>query len=182
MRAITSSILALFFSLLLVSPAFAIGKVDKKWHSERLPVLQKAVSGTPFEVHQIDKGLLIKVHATGTFNPDRPELLLPAALSKVGQMARHLAADEDISIVVLGMSASRSNADKQHEISHARARSLASIFRLNKLTGARMQAFGVGAAPESGPEVAASIVIVPRSDLRVFAAHFREQPLFLAQE
>lgn len=174
--------LTLSLSLMLASTAFAADKKAAKWNLSRLPVLQEAVAGTTFELHELEDALLIKVYAAGTFNPERPELLLPSALSKVGQLGRHLAADQELSILVLGMSAEQKNSIKQQEISHARAKSLASILRLNKISTVRMQAFGVGASPQAGPELAASILIVPVNELPTFAAHFRETPIFLAHE
>lgn len=174
--------LTVSLGLMLANPAFAADKDAAKWNLARLPVLQEAVAGTSFEVHQLENALLIKVYAAGTFKPERPELLLPAALSKVGKLGRHLAADQELSVLVLGMSAEQINPIKQQEISHERAKSLASVLRLNKISTARMQAFGVGASPQAGPELAASILIVPVNELPVFAAHFRETPIFLAHE
>lgn len=168
------------FALVLSSQALAFNPSQGNWAKERLPQLKKALLGTNFEAHSMDTAIVIRVHAKGTFNPDRPEMLLPAALGKISQVARHLAADEEISILVLGMSSEPGLSASAHEVSHARASSLASIFRLNKLTSARMQAFGVGMPPDA--KLAAGIVIVPRNDLHHFASHFRERPFLVAQE
>ncbi|MCK9238176.1 MAG: hypothetical protein M0P46_08810, partial [Thiopseudomonas sp.] len=69
--------LTISVGLMLANPAFAADKDTAKWNLARLPVLQEAVAGTSFEVHQLENALLIKVYAAGTFKPERPELLLP---------------------------------------------------------------------------------------------------------
>lgn len=181
MRALWISFI-LGLSISVTNSAFAASPATQSWNLEQLPILQQAVAGTSFELHQLENALLIKVFAEDTFKSDRPELLLPSALSKVGKFARHIAGKQQLSVLVLGMSAEQSSPVKRQEISQARAKSLASIFRLSKLPAVRMQAFGVGASPQTGPELAASILIVPAQELPAFAAHFRETPVFLAYE
>lgn len=146
---------------------------------ERL--LRNAISGSSYELHKMNNAWLIKIYAKDTFKAERPELLLPAALSKVSKLGRAIAAEPELAVLVLGMSREQ-GASKLMSISDERAKSVGAIFRISKVEAERMQAFGVGASPSNGPELGVSLLVIPRKDLYEFAAHFRQNPVFLASE
>ena len=113
------------------------------WLSEKESLLRDSIKGSVFTLHKQDNAWVVTAPAQYAFNPDRPSLLLPAALGPITRIAKLLEADAESSVLILGHAAQSTDNQK---LSTDRARSVASIFRLSGLKGARMRHLGMGSS------------------------------------
>ncbi len=122
-------------------------EVDKPdvavWLSEKESLLRDSIKGSVFTLHKQDNAWVVTAPAQYAFNPDRPSLLLPAALGPITRIAKLLETDADSSVLILGHAAQSTDNQK---LSTDRARSVASIFRLSGLKGGRMRHLGMGSS------------------------------------
>ena len=121
-------------------------KVTRAWLDDYEPKLREAVKDSKFEFERRDKVLVVTAPVTGSFNPDRPHMLLPASLGPITRVAKLLEKDEDVAVLILGHADSSGDAAKNLDLSQQRARAVTSIFRLSGLKQNRLQVMGLGAA------------------------------------
>lgn len=149
------------------------------WKRVQQQKLTLALQGTPYILSEFEDGWLIKIDARGTFHPQRPGLLLPAALAPIGQVTRHLADDPDVAVLILGMPGEAHKLLSSQQIGSERARSVASIFRLNKLPGHRLRLHGMLAAPVSNRDLGIALLILPAQTLHAKAALYQDNAMAL---
>lgn len=119
-------------------------QVTRAWLDEYEPRVRDAVKDSAFEFERRDNLLVVTAPVKGSFNPDRPQMLLPASLGPITRVAKLLEADNDIAVVVLGHADSSGNAMLNRDLSQQRARAVTSIFRLSGLKQNRLQVMGLG--------------------------------------
>ena len=166
----------------VVKPDFAV------WLNEKESLLRDSIKGSVFTLHKQDNAWVVTAPAQYAFNPDRPSLLLPAALGPITRIAKLLETDAESSVLILGHAAQ--SADNQ-KLSTDRARSVASIFRLSGLKGARMRHLGMGSsylldqAAMSQQNHRVEIIIMPSMEVQNMMAVYHPayvRQLALSQE
>lgn len=149
-------------------------KLDRaSWHASQGGKLREAVHGTGYSLKQVEEGWLISIGEQGTFHPQRPEMLLPSALGSIGQLTRHLAADPEVAVMVVGLANGNYKLKSSEQVSHERAGSVASIFRLNKVPGHKLRLHGISNAPELDKKLGLALLVVPEQELHARASHYQ---------
>lgn len=141
-----------------------------EWSSSQQVKLQQLLHGTPYVLTEVNGGWLIRIAEKDTFNPHRPELLLPAALGNIGQITRHLAQDPDVAVMVVGVATGQYKLKSKEQVSVERAQSVASIFRLNRVPGHRLKTLGVSQGEQIDSHLGVALLVVPEQDLHRRAA------------
>ncbi|WXL24152.1 OmpA family protein [Ectopseudomonas mendocina] len=108
------------------------------------PKVKEAIKGTHFEYERRENVLVITAPVQGAFNPDRPNMMLPAMLGPLTRMAKMVEADETIGVLILGHADSSGDAKQNQILSEQRARAFTSIFRMSGLKQNRLTARGLG--------------------------------------
>ncbi|WP_455926258.1 OmpA family protein [Pseudomonas putida] len=125
----------------------AVPKIDAKmtqaWLDSYEPKVREAVKGSSFQVERRQDVLVVVAPVDGSFNPKRPELLLPVTLSPITSIAKAVETDPKTAVLILGHADATGAADVQ-KISLQRAQSVSAIFRLSGLKGQRLAARGMG--------------------------------------
>ncbi len=114
------------------------------WLDEYEPRVKAAISGSPFELHRHENVLVVTAPVQGSFNPDRPHMMLPVVLGPLTRMAKLLETDDKMAVLVLGHADSSGAAVLNRELSEQRARAVTSIFRLSGLQSNRLMVKGLG--------------------------------------
>lgn len=134
------------------APASAIAaaaKVDpaviQAWMNAYEPKLREAIRGSKFELQRGESMFVVTAPVDGSFNPDRPAMLLPVSLAPITNVAKALEADTKTSVLILGHADSTGAADVNKKVSLERAQSIAAIFRLSGLQRNRLSLRGMGA-------------------------------------
>jgi outer membrane protein OmpA-like peptidoglycan-associated protein len=134
------------------APAAAIAaaaKVDpavtKAWLDTYEPKLREAIRGSKFELQRGDDMFVVTAPVDGSFNPDRPAMLLPVSLAPITNVAKALEGDTKTSVLILGHADASGAADINKKVSLERAQSIAAIFRLSGLQRNRLSLRGLGA-------------------------------------
>lgn len=141
-------------------------QVTRAWLDEYEPKLREAVKGSNFELERRENLLVVTAPVQGSFNPDRPQMLLPASLGPITRVAKLLEADNDVAVVVLGHADSSGDATANRELSQQRARAVTSIFRLSGLKQNRLQVMGLGSdAPRAANDTAAGRALNRRVEI-----------------
>lgn len=118
--------------------------VTQAWLDVYEPKVREAIKGTHFEFERRENLLVITAPVLGSFNPDRPHMMLPTTLGPLSRMAKLLETDESIGVLILGHADSSGEVDANRELSHQRARAFTSIFRLSGLKQNRLMVKGLG--------------------------------------
>ncbi|WP_061243045.1 OmpA family protein [Ectopseudomonas composti] len=141
-------------------------EVTRAWLDEYEPKLREAVKGSHFELERRENLLVVTAPVQGSFNPDRPQMLLPVSLGPISRVAKLLETDQDIAVVVLGHADSSGDDAKNRELSQQRARAVTSIFRLSGLKQNRLQVMGLGSdAPRAANDSAAGRALNRRVEI-----------------
>lgn len=119
-------------------------KPDAKWLERYETNLRDALKGSPFEVERREDLIAVIAPVKGTFNPDRPGMLLPATLGPITQVAKMLEKDPETAAVILGHGDGIGDEAAGVALSLERARAFAAIFRLSGLKHDRLQTRGLG--------------------------------------
>lgn len=119
-------------------------KVTQAWLDDYEPRLREAIKGSHFELERRENLLVVTAPVQGTFNPDRPFMLLPVTLGPISRVAKLLENDHGIAVFVLGHADSSGAAAANRELSHERARAFTAIFRLSGLKQNRLMVKGMG--------------------------------------
>ncbi|WP_339411911.1 OmpA family protein [Pseudomonas sp. EA_35y_Pfl2_R5] len=118
--------------------------VTQAWLDVYEPKVREAIKGTHFEFERRENLLVITAPVQGSFNPDRPHMMLPITLGPLSRMAKLLESDETIGVLILGHADSSGEVNANRELSQQRARAFTSIFRLSGLKQNRLMVKGLG--------------------------------------
>ncbi|MCP8464376.1 OmpA family protein [Pseudomonas sp. ZM23] len=121
-------------------------QVSKEWLDQHEKTLRAAVAGSKFTVERRENALVLIAPVDGSFNPKRPELLLPVTLGPLGNVAKMLQNDPESGVLVLGHSDSSGDKTINDKVSLQRAQAVSSIFRLSGLGADRLRLKGVGSS------------------------------------
>lgn len=121
-------------------------QVSKEWLDQHETSLRAAVAGSKFTVERRENALVLIAPVEGSFNPKRPELLLPITLAPLGNVAKMLQNDPETGVLVLGHSDSSGDKATNDKVSLQRAMAVSSIFRLSGLGADRLRLKGVGSS------------------------------------
>nr|WP_298174144.1 OmpA family protein [uncultured Pseudomonas sp.] len=118
--------------------------VTQDWLNDFEPRLVEALKGSHFELERRENLLVVTAPVHGSFNPDRPHMLLPVTLGPITRIAKLLEADPSVAAVVLGHADSSGAAESNRDLSYQRAKAFTSIFRLSGLKQNRLMVKGLG--------------------------------------
>lgn len=118
--------------------------VTQAWLDVYEPKVREAIKGSHFELERRENLLVVTASVQGSFNPDRPHMMLPITLGPLSRMAKLLESDETIGVLILGHADSSGEVNANRELSHQRARAFTSIFRLSGLKQNRLMVKGLG--------------------------------------
>jgi outer membrane protein OmpA-like peptidoglycan-associated protein len=124
--------------------AMPVPKIIQANLDEYEPRVREAIKGSHFELERRENVLVVTAPVLGTFNPDRPHMLLPVTLGPISRVAKLVESDKSIGVLVLGHADSSGAAALNRELSHERARAFTAIFRLSGLRQDRLLVKGVG--------------------------------------
>lgn len=160
-------------------------QVTRAWLDEYEPRVRDALKDSHFEFERRENVLLVTAPVQGSFNPDRPQMLLPVSLGPITRVAKLLEADEDIAVLVLGHADSSGDRTLNRDLSQQRARAVTSIFRLSGLKQNRLQVMGLGSdAPRAANDSAAGrtlnrrveILLTSRETMQGLVARYSQPP------
>ncbi|MCO7554268.1 OmpA family protein [Pseudomonas otitidis] len=166
-----------------------VAKIDTQatqaWLDQYEPRLREAVKGSRMEVERRDNVLVVTAPVDGSFNPDRPSMLLPISLGPVSRVAKLVEGDAKTGVLVLGHADPSGDDAKNRQLSQERAQAVAAIFRLSGLQRDRLSLKGVGsdmprAANDSKDGRALNrrveIVLTPQDTLVALLARYNQPP------
>ncbi|VVQ20173.1 hypothetical protein PS934_04930 [Pseudomonas fluorescens] len=119
-------------------------KVTQAWLDDYEPRLREAVKGSNMQLERRENVLVVTAPVEGSFNPDRPAMLLPVTLGPFTRVAKILEADPKTAVLILGHSDTSGAAPANVKLSQERAQSVAAIFRLSGLQRDRLMLRGLG--------------------------------------
>ncbi|WLH36904.1 OmpA family protein [Pseudomonas sp. FP2196] len=119
-------------------------KVTQAWLDDYEPRLRTAIQDSNLQLERRDNVLVVTAPVEGSFNPDRPAMLLPVTLGPFTRVAKILEADPKTAVLVLGHSDSSGAAPANIKLSQERAQAIAAIFRLSGLQRDRLMLRGMG--------------------------------------
>jgi len=158
-------------------------KVTQAWLDQYEPKVREAIKDSKFQFERREDVLVVTAPVDSTFNPDRPEMLLPINLGPITRMAKVVEGDQKTAILVLGHSDVAS--DTNLKISQQRAQSVAAIFRLSGLERNRLNLRGMGAVmPRAADDSAAGralnrrveIIMTPQDTMVALMARYNLPP------
>lgn len=125
------------------------GVIDRSatdaWLDRYEPKLRDLLADGPALLERRDNVLVVTMPADFSFNVGRqPAMLRPAALPSITKVAKLLEGDPQTAVLILGHEDSSGDLESARRLSHQRAQSVASIFRLSGLRNDRMLLKGMG--------------------------------------
>ncbi|POF43021.1 hypothetical protein B0D71_09000 [Pseudomonas laurylsulfativorans] len=119
-------------------------KVTQAWLDDYEPRLREAVKDSNMQLERRENVLVVTAPVEGSFNPDRPAMLLPVTLGPFTRVAKILEADPKTAVLILGHSDTSGAAPANVKLSQERAQAVAAIFRLSGLQRDRLMLRGLG--------------------------------------
>lgn len=119
-------------------------KVTQAWLDDYEPRLREAIKDSNLQLERRDNVLVVTAPVDGSFNPDRPAMLLPITLGPFSRVAKILEVDPKTAVLVLGHSDTSGAAPANVKLSQERAQAVAAIFRLSGLQRDRLMLRGMG--------------------------------------
>ncbi|MEO4013171.1 OmpA family protein [Pseudomonas rossensis] len=119
-------------------------KVTQAWLDDYEPRLREAIKGSNLQLERRENVLVVTAPVEGSFNPDRPAMLLPVTLGPFTRVAKILEVDPKTAVLVLGHSDTSGAAPANVKLSQERAQAVAAIFRLSGLQRDRLMLRGMG--------------------------------------
>lgn len=147
-----------------------VPKVDQKatqaWLDEYEPKLREAIKGSKLELERRDNVLAVTIPVDSSYNPDRPNMLLPMTLGPITRVAKTVEGDAKTAVLVLGHADSSGVAAANQKLSLERAASVSAIFRLSGLQRDRLMLKGMGSLmPRAANDSAAGRALNRRVEL-----------------
>lgn len=143
-------------------------KVTQAWLDDYEPRLREAVKGSNLQLERRENVLVVTAPVEGSFNPDRPAMLLPVTLGPFTRIAKILEADPQTAVLILGHSDTSGAASANVKLSQERAQAVAAIFRLSGLQRDRLMLRGLGGdAPRAANDSAEGRALNRRVELLV---------------
>lgn len=125
-----------------------VPKIDQKatqaWLDEYEPKLREAIKDSKLELERRDNVLAVTLPVDSSYNPDRPNMLLPMSLGPITRVAKTVEGDPKTAVLVLGHADSSGVAAANQKLSLERAASVSAIFRLSGLQRDRLSLKGMG--------------------------------------
>ena len=125
-----------------------VPKIDQKatqaWLDEYEPKLREAIKDSKLELERRDNVLAVTLPVDSSYNPDRPNMLLPMSLGPITRVAKTVEGDPKTAVLVLGHADSSGAAAANQKLSLERAASVSAIFRLSGLQRDRLTLKGMG--------------------------------------
>lgn len=118
--------------------------MTQAWLDDYEPRLREAVKDSNLQLERRENVLVVTAPVEGSFNPDRPAMLLPVTLGPFTRVAKILEADPKTAVLVLGHSDTSGSAPANVKLSQERAQAIAAIFRLSGLQRDRLMLRGMG--------------------------------------
>ena len=159
--------------------------IDAAWLDGYEPRLRDALKDSHFELERREGVLVVTAPVDGSFNPDRPGMLLPVTLGPLSRVAKLVEGDEKTAVVVLGHADSTGPIDANRDISRQRAGAVAAIFRLSGLKHDRLRIRGLGSdMPRASNEKEegralnrrVEMVLAPQPTLLALIAKYSDAP------
>ncbi|MBH3413914.1 MULTISPECIES: OmpA family protein [Pseudomonas] len=126
-----------------------VPKIDEKatqaWLDQYEPKLRDAIKDSKLELERRDNVLVVTIPVDSSYNPDRPNMLLPMTLAPITRVAKAVEGDSKTAVLVLGHADSSGVAAANQKLSLERAASVSAIFRLSGLQRDRLSLKGMGA-------------------------------------
>ncbi|WP_439889207.1 OmpA family protein [Pseudomonas sp. MBLB4123] len=158
-------------------------KATQAWLDDYEPRLREAIKGSHFELERRDNLLVVTAPVQGSFNPDRPHMLLPITLGPISRVAKLVEHDRNVAVLVLGHADSSGAATLNRELSHERARAFTAIFRLSGLKQDRLLVKGLGSDMPRADNGSATgralnrrveILLTRQDSLKALIAHYSQ--------
>jgi outer membrane protein OmpA-like peptidoglycan-associated protein len=147
-------------------------KVTQAWLDDYEPRLREAIKGSNLQLERRENVLVVTAPVEGSFNPDRPAMLLPVTLGPFTRVAKILEVDSKTAVLVLGHSDTSGAAPANVKLSQERAQAVAAIFRLSGLQRDRLMLRGMGGeAPRAANDSVEGRALNRRVELLVPAEH-----------
>ncbi len=128
--------------------AAAVPKIDQKatqaWLDEYEPKVREAIKDSKLELERRDNVLAVTLPVDGSYNPDRPNMLLPLSLGPITRVAKTVEGDNKTAVLILGHADSSGVNAANQKLSLERAASVSAIFRLSGLQRDRLMLKGMG--------------------------------------
>jgi len=125
-----------------------VPKIDQKatqaWLDEYEPKLREAIKDSKLELERRDNVLAVTLPVDSSYNPDRPNMLLPMSLGPITRVAKTVEGDPKTAVLVLGHADTSGAAAANQKLSLERAASVSAIFRLSGLQRDRLTLKGMG--------------------------------------
>ncbi|MGY4815556.1 OmpA family protein [Pseudomonas chlororaphis subsp. piscium] len=119
-------------------------KITQAWLDDYEPRLREAIKDSRLQLERRENTLVVTAPVDGSFNPDRPAMLLPVTLSPFTRVAKAVGTDAKTSVLVLGHADTTGAAAVNQKLSRDRAQSVAAIFSLTGLKRDRLMLRGMG--------------------------------------
>lgn len=119
-------------------------KVTQAWLDDYEPRLRTAIKDSNLQLERRENVLVVTAPVEGSFNPDRPAMLLPVTLGPFTRVAKILEVDPKTAVLVLGHSDTSGANPANVKLSQERAQAVAAIFRLSGLQRDRLMLRGMG--------------------------------------
>ncbi|WP_070887917.1 OmpA family protein [Pseudomonas sp. D1-3] len=119
-------------------------EVTQAWLDEYEPLVRDAIKDSNFEMERRENLLVVTAPVKGSFNPDRPGMLLPVTLGPITRVAKVMEKDGKVGVLVLGHADSSGALETNRALSLERARAFTAIFRLSGLKQDRLMVKGMG--------------------------------------
>lgn len=151
-----------------------VQRTNPAWLDAAEARLRPALDGTRFRLERREESLVVIAPIEGTFNPDRPAMLLAASLGPITRVAKLTAADATAAVLVLGQNDHLNPELKMSTLGTERAAGIASLFRLSGLGADRLRSRSLPFASNPVPAVDAKgrvkdrhveILVMPRERL-----------------
>lgn len=129
--------------------------------------LRTALEGSGFTLERRSNVLMVSIPVQGSFNPDRPQMLMPAKLAPLARMAKLTANSAQApAVFILGHTDSSGKLELNRVLSQQRAQAVAGIFTLSGFKRDRLQLKGVGPdMPRAANDSAAGRALNRRVDV-----------------
>ena len=125
-----------------------VPKIDQQatqaWLDEYEPKLREAIKDSKLELERRDNVLAVTLPVDSSYNPDRPNMLLPMSLGPITRVAKTVEGDPKTAVLVLGHADTSGAAAANQKLSLERAASVSAIFRLSGLQRDRLTLKGMG--------------------------------------